>query len=393
MILYFQADPPHRWALVDRRGSVVEDGISESPEDIPVLKKTSTTAAVVAGGKVTVHEVETPAKSRSKAMASAPYILEERLATNVDDLEFTILDFDAGQRVRIAVVDKGYLEGLQSSFAGLHLSLDAVVPEYFLVPLHHQARYSLARIHDGRYALRHGAFDGMNLDENTLEYWWQSLHDPNAAVAVNDVDVARRLIEWGGTSISVWEIGTEFPDWLRHGNTSLERVNVMGAVGSAGRREGPSVLMKVAMVVFGIGMLARVGVDLYDNFILYRQNANLEREIVKVFHEAFPDERRIVNPRLQLEQRINELRTGAVDGGAFQTILSSLAAAVPGVNATVDEISFRDDFLLVTCTTADFAGLDKLKARFSANKNVKVELISSGSRDNKVSARFRLESA
>ena len=147
------------------------------------------------------------------------------------------------------------------------------------------------------------------------------------------------------------------------------------------------------MVVFGIGLLARVGVDLYDNYFLFQQNANLEREIVKVFHEAFPDVRRIVNPRLQLEQRIKELRTGSVDAGTFQSILYSLADAIPGANATLDEISFRDDFLLVTCSTPDFAGLDRLKARFSENKSVKVELISSGSRDNKVSARFKLQRA
>jgi general secretion pathway protein L len=393
MILYFRAESPHLWALVDKRGSVVRDGTCDTPGEIPALEKASTVAAVVAGELVTVHEIDTPAKSRNKAMASAPYILEERLATNVDELAFTMLDFESGGRTRIAVLDKDYIEELQSSVAEIPLSLDVMVPEYFLVPLHHQARHALARMADGRYALRSGEFGGMILDENTLEYWWQSLGDPDAAIAVNDVDVARRLIKWGGTSVSLWEIGTEFPEWLRHGNTSLERINVMGeALASAGSG-GPSTLMKVAMVVFGIGLLARVGVDLYDNYVLFQQNANLEREIVKVFHEAFPDVRRIVNPRLQLEQRIKELRTGSVDAGTFQSILYSLADAIPGANATLDEISFRDDFLLVTCSTPDFAGLDRLKARFSENKDVKVELISSGSRDNKVSARFKLQRA
>ena len=74
-------------------------------------------------------------------------------------------------------------------------------------------------------------------------------------------------------------------------------------------------------------------------------------------------------------------------------MLFSVATAIPSTNATLDEISFREDFLLVTCTTPDFAGLDRLKAKFSQNKNVKVELISSGSRDNKVSARFKLQKA
>jgi general secretion pathway protein L len=167
-------------------------------------------------------------------------------------------------------------------------------------------------------------------------------------------------------------------------------------MGSAGEFEGgasPSGLMKAAAVLFGIGIASRVGVDLHDHYVLHNQNAELEREIVRVFHEAFPDVRRIVNPRLQMEQRINQLRGSTVDAGALQAMLSVLAAAIPGTNATLDEIAFRGDSLLVTCTTADFAGLDRLKARFSEHGNVRVELMSSGSRDNKVSARFRLQLA
>ncbi len=304
-----------------------------------------------------------------------------------------MLDFDPGKHATIAVVERAYIEELQKKLDEVPISMDAVVPEYFLVPLHQQARRTLASMSNGKYALRFGEFGGMILDDNTLEYWWQSLADLDAAVAVNDFKVAQQLIEWGGTSVSEWQIGTNFPDWLRHGKTAPERINVIGPVSPAHRSGASSTLLKVAVILFGIGLLARVGVDLYENYALYRQNEILEQEIVKVFHEAFPDVRRIVNPRLQMEQGLKQLRTGAIDAGAFQTMLSSLAAAIPGAGATLDEITFRDDFLLVTCTTKDFAGLDRLKAKFSENKDVRVELISSGSRDNKVSARFKLQRA
>lgn len=393
MILYFHADPPHAWALVDRRGSVVEDGVCNTLSEIPVLARTTQAVVVVAGELVTVHEVQMPARSRGKALVSAPYVLEERLATNVDELAFTLLEFDPGKHATIAVVEQAYIEELQKKLDEIPLSMDAVVPEYFMVPLHQQARQTLAKMPNGKYALRIGEFGGMILDENTLEYWWQSLADLDAAVAVNDFKVAQQLIEWGGTSVSEWQIGADFPDWLRHGKTAPERINVMGPTSPAHRSGASSTLLKVAVILFGIGLLARIGVDLYENYALYRQNEILEQEIVKVFHEAFPDVRRIVNPRLQMEQGLKQLRTGAIDAGAFQTMLSSLAAAIPGAGATLDEITFRDDFLLVTCTTKDFAGLDRLKAKFSENRDVRVELISSGSRDNKVSARFKLQRA
>jgi hypothetical protein len=246
---------------------------------------------------------------------------------------------------------------------------------------------------NGSFALRAGECNGMMLDENALEYWWHSVGDPGAAVAVNHLDSGRRLIELGGTSISEWKFGTEFPEWLQHGRTSIDRINVWEPVHGTGGSGETSRFLQVALAVFGLGLLTSIAVDIYDNYVLFRQNEAADLEIIQVFHDTFPEIRRIVNPRLQMEQRITELRTGAVNAGEFQILLASVARAIPVANATLDEITFRDDAMLITCTTADFAGLDRLRERLAMDHNISVELISSGSRDNKVNARFRLQRA
>ncbi|GAJ01862.1 unnamed protein product, partial [marine sediment metagenome] len=174
-------------------------------------------------------------------------------------------------------------------------------------------------------------------------------------------------------------------------HTSIERINVGELVHGDGGSGETSRFLKVALAVFGLGLLTSIVVDIYENYVLFHENAAVDREIIQVFHETFPEIRRIVNPRLQMEQRISELRAGSVSAGGFQTLLASVARAVPEANATLDEITFRDDAMLITCTTADFAGLDRLRARFAMDQNISVELISSGSRDNKVNARFRLQ--
>ena len=343
------------------------------------------------GEVVTIHEVELPARTRGKALASAPYALEERLATDVDSLVFTILDWQSGHRTTVSVIEREYIETLKSEFSKFPFNVTALVPEFFLVPLHRQARYTLARMSTGSYALRAGECSGMMLDENALEYWWRSVGDADVAVAVNHLETGHRLIELGATSISEWEIGMEFPEWLHHGRTAIERINVWEPAHGVGGSRESSKLMKVAMAVFGLGLLTSVGVDVYDNYKLFRQNASVDREIIEVFHETFPEIRRIVNPRLQMEQKIRELQTGTVNAGEFQTLLASVARAIPVAKATLDEITFRDNAMLITCTIEDFAGLDRLRDSFAKDQNIKVELISSGSRNNKVNARFRLQ--
>ena len=59
--------------------------------------------------------------------------------------------------------------------------------------------------------------------------------------------------------------------------------------------------------------------------------------------------------------------------------------------ATVEEITFRNTTLLVTCRTDDFEALDRLQQKLAEDERIAVELVSSGSRENSVSGRFRLD--
>ena len=391
MILYFHVEAPHHWVLLDRRGEVVDTGRSDSLDLLPLSKQVNKLIGVVPGGAVSVRQVELSARTRSKAQATVPYALEEKLATDVDDLVFTILDWKLDEGAIVAITESSYIESLQGEFLTLMQNVDALVPEYLLVPMHEHSRFTLVKLKNGSYAVRTGECSGTLIDDNMLEYWWESIADPHVPIAVHDKETARRLIEYGGTAISEWDIGSDFSQWLTHGRTPIERINIMQGVYSAEESSAATSFFKAAVVILCIGVVVRTGVDVFENYQLRKQDKQIDHEIVRVFHETFPDVRRIVNPRLQMEQQIKALKSGTVDAGRFQLLLSSVAHAVPQAQATVEEVTFRDQMLVITCTTQDFAGLDRLKQAFSQDKRVRAELISSGSRDNQVSARFRLQ--
>lgn len=393
MILYVHVNAPHRWVLMDRHGNISDSGSSETLELVPLPKRVSQTVGVVPGDLVTVHQVETPARTRSKMLATVPYALEERLAADVGDIVFTLLDWKAGECATVSVAEKVYIDAVQDKLRALPQSIDALVPEYLLLPLHPQARYTLARSTAGSYVLRTGIHSGAVLDAATLTFWWESVDDRYVPIAVNDKETARRLIELGGSAISEWNIGGDFTEWLAHGHTPVEQINVLQGVNAGDGKPGSTGFYRAAAAVFCVGLLAKLGLDLYDNYRLYHQDKIIDKEIVEVFQQVFPDVKRIVNPRLQMEQRIRELKSGTLEAGQFQLLMASVAAAVPQANATLEEVAYGDNTMTITCTTKDFAGLDQLKRKFGENKQIRAELISSGSRDNRVSARFELQRA
>ncbi len=393
MILYFSVEAPYEWALVDRQGEVIGSGISETLQSLPVPDRLNAMVGIVPGSLVTIHRVDLPARSKAKVLAAIPYALEERLATDVDELVFTMLHWNFGQNVTVAVIDKRYIDTVRADFTKLGWEVDALIPEFLLVPLHDQTRLTLARKKNGSFLLRTGECSGMVFDANALQYWWDSLSDTQIPIAVNDAETAQRLIGFGGSAVRHWDIGRTFSDWLTHQHTPFDQINILKDLDThkhAGRLKR---MYRAAAILLCLGLLTKIGIDMYENYLLYRQNREIDREIVEIFQQSFPHVTRIVNPRLQMEQQMRMLQTETVAAGRFQMLLSAVARVVTSDQATLEEITFRENTLLITCTTKDFAGLDRLKQRFAQDKNVQAELLSSGSRDNKVSARFKLQSA
>jgi general secretion pathway protein L len=194
----------------------------------------------------------------------------------------------------------------------------------------------------------------------------------------------------GGSMVREWDIGTEFSEWLRH-HTHVDTTGNLLQGDYKSRHQGQDVSRyKIAAALLIAAFVIQFVASGYEYFNLAAQDKRLNEEIETVFRSTFPDVQRIVNPRLQMEQRLKRLKSGHVGEGEFQVLLSAVARAIPAAKGKIEEISFRDNALTVTCITQDFAGLDTLKQRFAEDPLISVELLSSGSRDNRVNGRFKI---
>lgn len=390
MILYFALEAPHRWVIVDRKNRVLEGGIAEAMDHIPLRHRNLTRrVGVVPGELVTIRSLRIPAKTRAKATAAVPYMLEETLASNVDELQFRLLRWVRGGLSKVAVMSRDMAAEWSRRLGDFPARTDALIPEYLLLPRHTEGRCTIAADGEGRLIIRTGDLDGMVINEQELELWWEDMADPALAVAVNDPEQARRLVALGGSMINEWRIGRHFPEWLQHGHQVPDNIDLLphgrdDADAAASRR-----WMTAAGVLLALALAIRLGVDGYDYVKLSAQDKRLDREIAATLQKAFPDITRIVNPRVQMEQRIAGLK-GRATGSGFLALLSVVSRAAPAVQAKVQEISYRDATLLVTCRTSDFEALDRLRQRLSDDGRVTVDLVSSGSLENSVSGRFRL---
>jgi len=391
MILYIQLTPPHRWVEIDREGRIEQSGTSETIAEVPVSKRIRRIVGVVPGEHVGLREVQVPARNRAKALSAIPYILEDSLATDVEDLFFALLRWDSGQGL-VAVVEQDKMRTWCESAGKLPRPIDAMLPDYLLLPVHPQARYTVGLRDDGCLCVRGPGYGGMCLDRDAVTLWWRELGDTATSVAVNDAEIARGLVGLGGNLINQWDIGHNFVDWLRYGGRSVPDVNLLqGAYAPPGRADLHRGYRVAAAILLG-ALVLRAGVDMFDYLALGTQESKLDQEIVATMRSAFPGIRVVRGAERTIAERaVKQALSGQHDGGDFQYLLGVLARAIRPGTGYIEDITYRDSALLVSCSTRDFAALDRLRESFSRDAAVQVQLMSSGARDNRVTGRFKLE--
>ncbi len=128
-----------------------------------------------------------------------------------------------------------------------------------------------------------------------------------------------------------------------------------------------------------------------DYLALKRENTALGKQIEGIYLDAFPDARRVVNPRAQMEQGLTALRGGGGGGNAFLDLLRDAAGPLSQAgNLILQRVNFHDNKLDLALVIADLQALDQLKQQLSEQAGMTVEIQSASALNERVEARLQL---
>ena len=134
------------------------------------------------------------------------------------------------------------------------------------------------------------------------------------------------------------------------------------------------------------------GINIYHYRELRADDARLRQEVSQIYLRTFPDAKRVVDARVQMEQRLTALRGGQEDVGDFLKLLSAVsgpAATLGGVG--IDHLSYKEGEVNLALTISDLQRLDQLKDRLSKETHMSVEIQSATTRNNGVDARLQVK--
>jgi general secretion pathway protein L len=148
-----------------------------------------------------------------------------------------------------------------------------------------------------------------------------------------------------------------------------------------------------AAIIFGLWIAAGFTQKIIERQQLQQQLTHLRTQTEKVFRQSHPGVKRIVNPRLQMEQRLKALKGGGKKSpDNFLEMLTSSGKVIGQQdNLSLDNISYRNGQLNFNITAKSLSQLDSLKQSLQKETGLFTELRSADSSQDQASGQIRLK--
>lgn len=307
---------------------------------------------LVPGSDLIFRRVSLPGKYSRQAAAALPYLLEEQIASDVDELHLVVLGHE-GHDVDLMAVDKEKMQTWLGWLEAAGLKSQQLLPDVLALP---QAADGWSALQLGKeWLLRQGPCQGIVADEPLLamllavEAEPVTIHShtpvppiPTANWQAADPELPMLLLAKGALNCQANLLQGPYRPQTEYSRYWLQWRKVAMVAG---------LLLLVA--------LTQRGVHLYQ---LAEQDKALKAEIRQVYTRIFPGETRIVNVRSQMAQHLKLLGQTPQDGVLLLlTELAPTFAEVPGLKPQVLRFDAARGELRLQVTAPGFTEIERFR--------------------------------
>jgi general secretion pathway protein L len=348
-------------------------------DDALLLARERRLVVLLPSTDITLATVELPAQLQSapaaRLLQAVPYLLEERLAEDVETLHFA-LGRRRGAQLPIVIVAQERLGHWLKPFRDRGIVPAVLVPDLLCLPRIQDAQQPVwsVLLEGGQALVRSDACAGFCCETEALDDFLALASPPeNLRLQIYPVERAElpALRLPAQTSASVAH-GLEY---LVRGYDEAQSINLLQGEYAA----TPDYLnwfqpwrltaaLLAAWVVLGTLTLA------VEYLRLRHELRGLEQTAETAFHGAFPQITRIVDLRAQAQQQLAALRRAGGAAGFLPLLQASsqVLGRVSGVQ--LQEIQFREGALHLALLAGDTQALDSLQQGFAQQPGLRLEV-------------------
>lgn len=318
--------------------------------------------AIAPGSDVLLKALTVPAKPAKAMRQAVPYMLEDELAQDVDELFFAFADRTPNvseHNCHVAIIDRQRMTNWQAQLRDAGISCRVMVPETLLMPFVADKWSVIA--HQEQLVVRQGVWQGMSLDESQWPFMtqhWQQLDPlPNF---VNYSPIPALPV-----SLACEEAPAELPLALFAGQQQRD-INLLQGEFAVKTKRSPAIkywAIVASLAVFTL--LLQLGVKGSHWYQLHQANEQLEQEIIATYKQAFPKTKRvrIATIKSQLKRKIADANGSSSEGDFLPMLakLESAFAAVPELHTSSLRYDGKRNELRLQAEANTYQAFDKFK--------------------------------
>lgn len=385
------------WATFDTTGQVINSAQQVSIQTAPKLPAW----VLIPGTETLLTQADIPTKQWQRIVQAVPYALEEQLIDDVDELHFALGKRDPKTALIPVVVTKRIqMETYLQRLATVGITPVALIPDLLAVPKPSEGWGII--FWDTLILVRTGIHTGFTIETTGLQI--------ALSIALREMTPPKQFTVFRGQAaidliplsiLSTFNLPViEQADnqgalaWLVRGITQKKELNLL-----QGDYQPPNHLARLWQPWRQTATLLLLGGAIYfwQQWLEYQQlnqyYQQLNQAISKIYRDTFPQARKIVNPRIQMEQQLKTLRQppGKVNPDQnFLILFNQLSQPfkqTQGVEIT--QLDYRNGVFTITITVTQWQVLEQLKQGLN-NVGLTAKIQTATHRNERIESQLRI---
>ena len=414
LLIHYNIENAHQatWALCNDTGELTGKISSGTLDELSEAAANHHTVVLLNSQCLHINQLQLPTQNLQKMLKAVPYAIEEFIAEDIENFHFVITRNKDNNLVAVVGIDKTTLQNIIQVFQQANITIEKIIPDVLCLAADNQQWVCLNYL-DTSY-LQTDSLNGIALSNDILPYIISSkLQDETQ----NPPEKILLFTEQENTAAF---------DQLQLDNLSsgkkLEKINIVynkhplvvfcGHYKQAlplnllqhefkNKRKSSGLWQhwRLAASLAAIWLVLNLTLTSFQYTQIKDENNITKAKIEKIYKQAFPKSRKIINPRVQMEQKLKELKSGTGNSSkglifllaeSFGILSSDTRNSETG-NITLQSLTFRNNRMDIGLDGNNLQAIENLNKNLNDNKKIKSEIISSSSEKDKVKGNLRIE--
>ncbi|MBE9560814.1 MAG: hypothetical protein IMF15_08490 [Proteobacteria bacterium] len=407
LLIHYSIDKPQQatWSLCNAAGELTGKISTGSLAELSAIATDHPAIVLLNSRCLHINQLQLPTQNLQKLLKAVPYAIEEFIADDIDNFHFVVAKNKHDSSTSVVGINEATLTSIIKIFQDASINVEKIIPDALCLAADNRQWVCLN--YENTSYLQTDITNGMLLSHELLPYvltnklQHESQTPPEKILLFSEQDNATAFDALKAENISddieiVNIVYNTHPLVVFCGNYKQAiSLNLLQYKFKPKRKtSGYWQHWRLAASLTAIWLVLHLGLTSFQHTQLQDKNIATRAKIEKIYKKSFPKSRKIVNPRVQMEQKLKELKGTA--GNSGQGLIFLLAESFGTLshdkkNITLQSLTFRNNRMDIGLESGNLQAVENLNKDLNNNKNIKSEITSSSSEKDKVKGNLRIE--